>query len=244
MRTRTCHSEDPEAPIVESAMPVKVNLKGSAHQSPTQKQPLPHIQPKTVIVVGSPSPKQAFGFQFVSTTLCHPKDANTLWLVENSGLEMIYGTQPSYITDQAPTGGYGWITPPKGLIEWINSMPDRSIRYLFVYSHGVPGLVSLRYGWIEVGLPDYGLNLEDVARLSPNKFTPDATLEFNFYSTGITAPEGNLAQAVANQTMHPVKAWTGRTSYVGINRGTCKVRGSRYTEYRRNNEVLASSPSW
>ncbi|MGD8405173.1 MAG: DUF4157 domain-containing protein [Anaerolineales bacterium] len=191
--------------------------------------PPAQIQPKTIIVIGSPSPDQAYGFQFVNAALCHSNDANTIWLVEHSGYEMIYGTNPTFITDQAPAGGYGWITPSKNLVGWINSMPDRSIGRLVVYSHGVPGLVALRYGWTDAGMPDYGLNLQDVARVSPNKFTPNATIEFNSCNTGTTTRQGNIAQSFANQASHPVRAWTGRTSYAGINRGTCRVQGSRYT---------------
>lgn len=190
-------------------------------------QPAP-TQPKTIIVIGSPSPRQAYGFQFVSAALCHPNDRNTIWLVEHSGYEMIYGTSPGFITDQAPAGGYGWITSSQNLLGRINSMPDRSVGRLVVYSHGVPGLVALRYGWSSVGMPDYGLNLQHVARLSPSKFTPDATIEFNSCNTGTTTGEGNLAQAFANQADRPVRAWTGRTSYAGINRGACRVQGSRY----------------
>ena len=199
----------------------------AVQQAPTAQPALP--QPKTIIVIGSPSPEQAYGFQFVSAALCHPNDLNTIWLVEHSGYEMIYGTHPRHITDQAPAGGYGWITPSRGVVGWINSMPDGSISHLLVYSHGVPGLVALRYGWGDVGMPDFGLNLQDVARLSPSKFTPDATIEFNSCSTGITTSQGNLAQAFANQTGRPVGAWTGRTSYAGINRGTCRVQGSSYS---------------
>ncbi|MCA9936158.1 MAG: DUF4157 domain-containing protein [Anaerolineales bacterium] len=195
---------------------------------PAEARPVP-IQPKTVIVIGSPSPGQAYGFQFVSAALCHSNDKNTLWLVERSGYEMIYGTNPGFITDQAPAGGYGWITPSHNLVGWINSMPDSSIGRLVVYSHGVPNLVSLRYGWASVNMPNYGLNLQDIARISPSKFADNASIEFNSCNTGINTDEGNLAQAFANRTGHSVQAWTGRTSYAGINRGTCRVQGSRYT---------------
>ncbi len=190
----------------------------------------PPPTPRTVIVIGSPSPSQAYGYQFVTAALCQPRDANTIWLVEHSGYEMIYGTNPSFITGQAPAGGYGWITPSRGLVEWINSMPDASIGRLIVYSHGVPGLVALRYGWGGVNLPDYGLNLQDVARLVPSKFTPGATIEFNSCNTGVgSGGQASVAQSFANQVGRPVEAWTGRTSYAGINRGTCRVQGSTYS---------------
>jgi hypothetical protein len=108
-------------------------------------------------------------------------------------------------------------------------MPDGSIGRLVVYSHGLPGLVALRYGWSDIGMPDYGLNLPEVARLSPGKFRPDATIEFNSCNTGTAIGQGNLAQSFANQVHRPVQAWTGRTSYAGINRGTCRVQGSSYS---------------
>jgi outer membrane protein OmpA-like peptidoglycan-associated protein len=196
--------------------------------SPLDTQSAPS-QPKTIIVIGSPSPDQAYGFQFVSAALCHSKDKNTTWLVEHSGYEMIYGTNPRFITDQAPAGGYGWITPSENLVGWINSMPDHSIGHLAVYSHGVPNQVTLRYGWSRIGMPDYGLNLHGITLLSPNKFTPNAIIEFNSCNTGTTTDSGNLAQAFANQVNRPVRAWTGRTSYSGINRGTCRVQGSTYS---------------
>ncbi|MFH2102455.1 MAG: DUF4157 domain-containing protein [Chloroflexota bacterium] len=228
-------SQEAYAAARRSVMPVE-----QPRQVPPPPQPQPPVvvppslppsaPPKTVIVIGSPSSSQAYGFQFVTAALCHPRDANTIWLVEHSGYEMIYGTHPRFITDQAPMGGYGWISPSQNLAGWINSMPDRSISRLVVYSHGVPGLVALRYGWGAVNLPDYGLNLNDIARLAPSKFTPDATIEFNSCNTGVGAGgQTSLAQNFANRTGRPVQAWTGRTSYAGVNRGTCQVRGSSYS---------------
>jgi hypothetical protein len=206
----------------QAATPQPVAPQPAAPQQPAQPAPM------TVVVVGSPSPEQAYGLQFVSAAICHGTAPNVMWLVEHSGYEMIYGTNPHAVTDSAPAGGLGWITPSHGLVDWINSMPDRSVAHLVVYSHGLPYNVVLRYGWGDVGLPDYGLNLADVARISPNKFTPDAVIEFNSCSTGIGG-SASLAQSFANRVGRPVQAWTGRTSYSGVNRGTCRVEGSSYS---------------
>lgn len=92
--------------------------------------------------------------------------------------------------------------------------------------------ITLRYGWSNVGWPDYGLSIREVALLNRNKFTPDAQIEFNSCNTGTQTETGNLAQEIAHQTGRPVEAWTGRTSYAGINRGTCSIGPSTVTGIR------------
>jgi Domain of unknown function (DUF4157) len=192
---------------------------------PMRPQPTP---PKTIIVIGSPSPDQRYQLQFATAAECQAGDANTIWLVERTGYE-IYGIPLNYFERYHPPGGYGWITPEHNLVGWLNSMPDHSIGRLIIYSHGVPGNVTLRYGWGRNNLPDYGLNIREVASLNRDKFTNDAQIEFNSCNTGTETDSGNLAQAFANQIGRPVRAWTGRTSYTGINRGTCSVGPSTIT---------------
>jgi hypothetical protein len=181
--------------------------------------------PLTIIVVGSPSPDQARPYQFVTAALCQPRDANTVWWVERTGYQLM-SLPLDNIAGEAPAGGLSWITPGLNLVTRLNALPDHSIGRLVVYSHGVPGQVDLRHGWEKRG-GDYGLNLGDVAQLTGHKFTPDGIIEFNSCNTGTAVKGGSVAEAFATQTDTAVQAWTGRTSYAGINRGTCQVGPSQ-----------------
>ena len=200
-------------------------------EAPPRPEPKADLQPLTVVVIGSPSPDQRYQLQFATAAECLGKDMNTIWIVEKTGYE-IYGISLDYFTTFGPPGGLIWLTPGRSLTDILNKFPDGSIGRLVVYSHGVPGQVTLRYGWGSLS-PDYGLSIPDVARLSSAKFAKDAEIEFNSCNTGSETDEGaNLAQEFAEQTGQPVRAWTGRTSYSGINKGTCSVGPSRVTGAR------------
>lgn len=169
--------------------------------------------------------------QFATAAECRGKDANTVWIVEKTGYEL-YGINLDYFERFAPSGGLIWLTPNKSLVDILNKFNDLSISRLTVFSHGVPGLVTLRYGWGKYNAPDYGMSIPDVARLSRNKFTTNADIEFNSCNTGTMTESGNLAQEFATQIGRPVRAWTGRTSYTGINQGTCAVGPSTVTNIK------------
>jgi Domain of unknown function (DUF4157) len=194
------------------------------------QQPAVAEQPLTVVVIGSPSPDQRYQLQFATAAECLGASPRTIWIVEKTGYEL-YGIPLDYFTKFAPPGGLIWITPPQSLADILDKFPDGSIGKLVVYSHGVPGLVTLRYGWGSAA-PDYGLSIPDTARLNAGKFTVDADIEFNSCNTGSSTDSGNLAQEIAQRTGLPVRAWTGRTSYTGINRGTCSVGPSQVTGVR------------
>jgi hypothetical protein len=186
----------------------------------------------TIYVIGSPSKDQKYQYQFVSAAECRPNDPSTIWLIEKSGYE-IYGVSLSYISKAAAlahAGGYGWITPKEPLVGWLNHFNDGSIKKLVVFSHGLRGLIALRYGWEDVNAPNYGLSVDDVASIDPKKFAAIPIIEFDSCNSGVPESSGGLsvAQALASRLGVMVGGWTGRTSYADINSGaSCVVRGSR-----------------
>ena len=188
------------------------------------------VDPMTVIVIGSPSPEQRYQLQFAAAAECLGKDSNTVWIVERTGYEL-YGINLKYFEKNAPRGGLIWLTPRSPLVDVLNKFGDQTIGRLVVFSHGVPGSVTLRYGW-GTSNPDYGLSIPDVARLSRGKFTADAYIEFNSCNAGSETDSGNLAKKLATQIDRPVNAWTGRTSYAPINTGTCKIGPSTVTSVK------------
>jgi len=184
----------------------------------------------TVIVIGSPSKDQKFQYQFVDAAKCRSRDANTIWLVEKTGYE-IYGVTLDYITRLAPQGGYGWITPKEPLVGWLNHFKDGVIKNLVVFSHGLRGLISLRYGWEDAGAANYGLRVDEVEKIDPKKFAASPTVELDSCNSGVPEASGgqSVASALAGHLHVSVGAWTGRTSYADINAGGCTVRGSGQT---------------
>lgn len=185
----------------------------------------------TIYVIGSPSKDQKYQFQFVDAADCKPKDASTIWLIEKTGYE-IYGAPLDYITKLAPAGGYGWITPKAPLVGWLNSFKDGTIQRLVVFSHGLRGLIALRYGWEDVKLSDYGLTVGEVASIDPKKFAVNPIIEFDSCNSGVSDSSGgvSVAQALANRLRVAVGGWTGRTSYADVNsHAACVVRGSGQT---------------
>ena len=193
-----------------------------------------------LIVIGSPSKEQKYQYQFVDAAKCRSGDPNTIWLVERTGYE-IYGVSLSYITMLAPPGGYGWITPQAPLVGWLNSMKDGSIQNLIVFSHGLRGLIALRYGWEDAGAENYGLKVGEVSLIDPKKFAPIPIIEFDSCNSGVPEEKGGkgVAQALADRLNTPVGGWTGRTSYADVNRGGCTVQPSGQTHNPFSKETWA-----
>lgn len=216
------------------------------------------VREKTVIVIGSPTPDQTFPLQFVWAAECQGFDDSTIWLVEYTGYVLYelfivptlgkHALHPAaYLRDNYAMNGdtkdrFGWITPRYDLVKWLNmlAVPDGAIGRLIIYSHGVPGLIALRYGWggDDYGhAGDYGLSAKEVAGISRKKLSKDAEIVVNACNTGLSDRahlpwnwQEPLAQTLANRLHRPVLAWTGRTSYSSINHArSCLVRPSQYT---------------
>jgi outer membrane protein OmpA-like peptidoglycan-associated protein len=177
-----------------------------------------------VVVIGSPSPGQLHKLQFVNAAL-RESGAEVIWYVERTGYELA-GVDLEEITGQAP-GALHWITPQTPLVDQLNALPRSSVARMVVYSHGVAGTVTLRYGWEEQG-EDYGLDRSDARDIDGTVFSPDATIDLDSCQGGTNLDGGSLAQVIADTTGHDVSAWTGRTSYADVNAGTGPVRGSEY----------------
>lgn len=174
-----------------------------------------------VFIIGSPSPAEVVAkhpYQFEDAARFHNPDVNTVWIVEQSGYAL-GGVDQSRIQSDIGKGHLFWLQPGQGVEAILNQFPKGSIGALHVFSHGVPGRVTLRYGWEEKGAANYGMDLQSVKNLQAAPFAADATLRFDSCNTGTQAYVGNLAQEVANATGRPVKAWTGRTSYSAVNKG-------------------------
>ncbi|MEM8674590.1 MAG: DUF4157 domain-containing protein [Cyanobacteria bacterium P01_G01_bin.67] len=173
-----------------------------------------------VFIIGSPSPGEIRAnhpFQFIHAALSQGVDENTVWIVERTGYEaggVNLGTIEAYISQ----GQLIWLTPDNSLVDILNYFPHHSINQFFVFSHGIPGQVTLRYNWDN--LPNYGLSIPETRQVNANVFDEEAQITFDSCNTGTSDfvhPRGNLAQVFAQQSGHPVEAWTGRTSYSAIN---------------------------
>ena len=179
-----------------------------------------------VIVVGSPSPDQGYPLQFVTAALLNKQD-DAVWFVEKTGYQAA-GVALSKITEKAPGGRVRWITPENPLVDQLNKLPQGSVRMMVVYSHGLAGIATLRYGWGDKGKPDYGLSRADARRIDGDIFSDDALVDLESCQGGTNLEGGSLAQVIADRTGRKAFGWTGRTSYAGVNRGTGGVRGSDY----------------
>ena len=176
-----------------------------------------------VVVMGSPSPDQAQKLQFITAGL--RERGNTVWFVERTGYELA-GVNLSEITSRAPGGRVRWITPENPLPDQLNLLPPGSVRKLVVYSHGIQGLVTLRYGWSNH--PNYGLSRDDARRVDGNILSSGGVVDLESCQGGTNLDGGSLAQVLADRTGHDVVGWTGRTSYADVNAGRGGVRGSEY----------------
>jgi hypothetical protein len=179
-----------------------------------------------VIIVGAPGPgeiKAQHPYQFADAAALQRTGSSTVWLVERTGYELgnvaLEGVQR-----RAGSAHVFWITPSTPLATLLRQFPNGSIASLNAYSHGVPGLLALRYGWS--GHENYGLSTSQARGLSPEAFASDATLSFDSCNSATTGDDGSLAQAVATSTQRAVQGWIGRTSYRQVNRGTGGVVGS------------------
>jgi hypothetical protein len=181
--------------------------------------------PNVVVVIGSPSPDQAYKLQFVTAALREQGDAT--WYVERTGYELAH-VDLDEITRRAPGGRVNWITPERPLVDQLNTLPRDTVRRMVVYSHGLQGIATLRYGWGGTN-PDYGINRDDARRIDGGIFTGDALVDLESCQGGTNLEGGSLAQAIADRTHHNVIGWTGRTSYADVNAGRGGVRGSEYT---------------
>jgi hypothetical protein len=225
----------------------RLNAAAPASASPRiQRQGLPEMGPVarptspadlqpgsyTVLVVGSPGPGELPGhaFQFADAA-AQVEAPSRVWLVEQTGYKA-GGVDLAGIHSRARGAPVFWITPSTPLPALLRQFPAASIAALRVFSHGVPGMVTLRYG--VTGLPNYGLDVAGARSLSREQFRLDAEITFDSCNTatdpsllpGLPDDERSLAAEVADATGLPVTAWVGRTSYRQVNRGTGGVVGS------------------
>ena len=181
----------------------------------------PSTATRLVYVIGSPSPGEIAAkhpYQFVEAAVYRGGlEPTTLCLVEQTGFDNAKIALKDVESKLAPAE-VQWITPKNTLVTCLNKLSPGSIRRLIVFSHGLPGIVTLRYGW--KGSADYGLKSSEIGSLRKNLFLPDAELEFNSCNTGSYSDDGVLAQNLATHLDRPVKAWTGRTSYAEVNNGS------------------------
>lgn len=194
---------------------------------------------RTVVVVGSPSQEQAFDDQFVAAARCQPDTDEVIWLVEKTGYELysVFGKKKSEKTlrsleamAKAQPHRFGWITPEHSFKEYMENLdiPDGSVEKIVVYSHGVVGLVALRYGWSSRNKDDYGIGRHDLEGMKSRILAPWAEIEINSCNVGTSSNGVSLARQIADTLHRPVLAWDGRTSYAEVNAGRCEVRASRY----------------
>ncbi|MCA2211871.1 hypothetical protein [Jidongwangia harbinensis] len=186
----------------------------------------------TVIVVGSPGPgevKVRHAFQFADAA-ARVGGTSPVWLVERTGYELA-GVGTSGIESRAKGAPIYWITPGTSMAALLRQFPPKSIVGLHVFSHGVPEQLALRYDW--PGKEDYGLSISEARTLTPEAFHPQAAITFDSCNTATVLSPGlresgrGLAGEVADATERPVTAWTGRTSYRLVNKGTGDVVGSQ-----------------
>ncbi|MBI4650392.1 hypothetical protein HY745_03720 [Candidatus Desantisbacteria bacterium] len=187
-----------------------------------------------IFIIGSPSPGEISAnhpYQFVNAAICQKVDKNTVWIVERTGYEA-GNIDLNFIESSIGEGKLIWITPENSLVAILNTFPANSINSMYVYSHGLVGRITLRYGWEHTGRQNYGLNIPEVLKMKKDIFTGNALISFDSCNSGSSDfeyPYGNIAQQFAQQAGNDVKAWTGRTSYREVNNpsGTCNVEASQ-----------------
>ena len=175
-----------------------------------------------VYVIGSPGPAEIqanHAYQFMNAAQYQGVNANTVWIVERTGYEQ-GGVDLSIIESSISNGCLIWLTPNNPLYTILQrEFPANRIGSMNFYSHGLAGLVTLRYGWTGASLPNYGLSLSEVHNINSSRFAPNATIQFDSCNTGTATDEGNLAEEFSYYSGRPVRAWTGRTSYSEVNDG-------------------------
>ncbi|MEV6488068.1 hypothetical protein AB0M20_05410 [Actinoplanes sp. NPDC051633] len=185
-----------------------------------------------VVVVGSPSPGELPGPAYQDAAAgARAGGEQRVWLVERTGYELAK-VDLGEVEARAKGAPVFWVTPDSSLPSLLGKFPPGSIAGLHVFSHGVPGALTLRYNWPDH--EDYGLSLAGARTLTPQAFAANADITFDSCNSG-TDPsllpgldygERSLAAEVADATERPVTAWSGRTSYRQVNRGTGGVMGS------------------
>lgn len=223
----------------EVAHTIQQGSGGAAVQRQTRPEPVRTLE---VVVVGSPGPGEVRAnhpYQFAHAAASQGVDEDTLWLVERTGYEQA-GVDLATIEQMASPGRVAWVTPERPVMDHLDELPAGSISSFQVFSHGVPGQVTLRYGWGEHGLHNYGISLPEVRSMRSDLFTERAFIRFDSCNTGtsdVFGGEGNLAQSFADQSGRPVAAWTGRTSYSDVNRA-----GGRGPAQVEASEVMRGGP--
>lgn len=173
-----------------------------------------------VILVGAPGKAEVDAghpLQFAKAAAQSGRDAHTVWLVERTGYQLA-NLSESDVQAQAEAATVFWVDPGNGLVEALKSFPPHSIERMEAYGHGTPGLLAMRHGW--PGQTDYGLSATQARSLSPDAFTPDATISFD------SCNSASVADATAQATERPATGWTGRTSYHDVNVSTGGVKAS------------------
>jgi hypothetical protein len=230
---------------------------GSVGAAPDEKTTIQLPRPRTIVLIGSPQPKEGHGNQFLrAAQQCEKTGPDTMWLVEERGYSNPKHTSCGVDEVKAAATQAGvelvwfWDSPPAKLFGPINRQAITSIKRLVVYSHGIVQLTTLRYNWADVdpGMPDFGLASTEVFKLDPARFAPDCDIELNSCNSGTNAinwisgdefPDSSLAKTMARRLGKPVKAWTGRTSYHDINQGGTTILpseiwtdGSRWPDFK------------
>lgn len=215
--------------------PPAFQLQASPDQAPVQRDTEEEPEtsgPTRVMVIGSPGPAEVPNrpYQFMNAALYQGTDANTIWIVERTGYE--FGdVDLGHIESSVGDGRIIWLTPETSLVSILNGLPANSISTMRLYSHGLAGQITLRYGWYDQGHANYGLSMSEIDGLRGTAFTAQPDIEFHACNTGSDTDDGNIAAEFANQTGHDVRAWTGRTSYTEVNDGAddgdTDIQGSR-----------------
>ncbi|WP_448810472.1 hypothetical protein [Agromyces bauzanensis] len=191
---------------------------------PAPGVPLTEEGGNVVVVIGSPNPGQAYPYQFV--TAAERVAGHGIWIVERTGYELA-AADLGQIVRRAPGGQVSWITSSQDLLTVLNGMPKRSVRLMKVFSHGLRGEVTLRYGW--EGKANYGIDRSDAKRIDGEVFSERAVIDLESCNGGTNKNGDSLAQSIADATGRTTFGWTGRTSYADVNRGTGGVRGSEFS---------------
>ena len=204
---------------------------GPENSENQEEQPLPE-GPLKVMVIGSPGPAEVPNrpYQFMNAALYQGTDENTIWIVEKTGYDL-GEVDTGHIESSVGAGRVMWLTPETSLVGILNGLPLASVQTMYLYSHGLPGQITLRYGWYDQGHANYGLSMSEIDSLQGTVFTDSADIQFHACNTGSDTPDGNVAAEFAHQTGRDVQAWTGRTSYTEVNDGPedgdTEIQGSR-----------------
>lgn len=200
-----------------------------AHVVQHQSSPTPMLnrtedEPASrVFIIGSPGPAEiraGHPYQFALAAVgAGGTGEGCVWFVERTGYEA-GGVDLAHLEDLAQGAEIRWIHEFNDVIQEVNGFAPGTITELRIFSHGLPGQVTLRYGWQERGMPNYGISIEQVQGARPDAFAPGAEVSVescNSATSDFGSSEGNLAQELAEHTQQDVEGWSGRTSYAEVN---------------------------